>query len=219
MDIYCCTNGTTSQSYPSQWYAFNAGSARFYILDATWSNSNVGTADLYKNDFDNHWSPTSPERQWLAADLAAHPTGMKFAVMHFPTYSDNPTETTDPYMHGPGSPGELLSQYGVDIVFNGHAHIYQRNTKWNGESFVSYVSGGGGATLEPIGSKGCGGYDAYGIGWSYSSNAGKKCGNAVAPTSPAKVFHFLRVTVNGNTVTVTPTDSNGTTFDVQTYTF
>jgi hypothetical protein len=33
------------------------------------------------------------------------------------------------------------------------------------------------------------------------------------------VYHFLLVTVNGNTVTVTPTDEMGRTFDIQTYTF
>ena len=35
----------------------------------------------------------------------------------------------------------------------------------------------------------------------------------------ANVYHFLLVTVNGNQVTVTPTDSTGRTFDVQTYMF
>jgi hypothetical protein len=33
------------------------------------------------------------------------------------------------------------------------------------------------------------------------------------------VYHFLLVTVNGNIVTVTPTDEMGRTFDTQTYTF
>jgi hypothetical protein len=33
------------------------------------------------------------------------------------------------------------------------------------------------------------------------------------------VFEFLLVTVNGSSVTVTPIDENGTSFDVQTYTF
>ncbi len=37
------------------------------------------------------------------------------------------------------------------------------------------------------------------------------------PTSSSQVFHFLLVTVNGYTVTVTPTDEIGRTFDIQTY--
>ena len=39
------------------------------------------------------------------------------------------------------------------------------------------------------------------------------------PSSDAQVFHYLLVTVNGNSVTVTPTDETGATFDVQNYTF
>ena len=46
MDTYCCSNGTSSKSYPSQWYAFDAGRARFYVLTAAWSNANMGDADL-----------------------------------------------------------------------------------------------------------------------------------------------------------------------------
>ena len=147
MDTYCCTNGTSSRSYPSLWYAFDAGPARLYVLDAAWADANVGTADLYKNDHDNHWTTSSPEYQWLAADLAGHPSALKFAVFHFPMYSDNATEPSDLYLRGPGSLAALLSQYGVDLVVSGHAHVYERNLRQAGDSFVSYVTGGGGAKL------------------------------------------------------------------------
>ena len=71
METYCCLNGTASANYPSAWYAFDAGPSRIYVLDATWSNGNVGTADIYKNDHDYHWCATCAEYQWLANDLAA----------------------------------------------------------------------------------------------------------------------------------------------------
>lgn len=231
MDTYCCVNGTKSASYPSAWYAFSVGNARFYVLDATWPNGNLGTGTLFSDDYASHWSATSPEYQWLASDLAAHPGGLKFAVMHFPMYSDNPTETTDPYLHSggtsltdqPGSVASLLSQNGVQFVFNGHAHIYERNAQQPGESFVSYVTGGGGAPLEPVGTgtSGCGSYDAYAVGWSPTKNRGYECGAAVGTplTSASQVYHFLLVTVSGSTVTVAPTDETGRTFDVQTYSF
>ena len=45
------------------------------------------------------------------------------------------------------------------------------------------------------------------------------CGAAPVPTSDAKVYHFLKVNVSGTTVTVTPTDSTGATFDPVTYNF
>jgi hypothetical protein len=102
-------------------------------------------------------------------------------------------------------------------VFNGHAHIYERNAKQAGESFVSYVTGGGGATLEPV--SGCHSFDAYAIGWSPTKLKGSSCGSATAPTSASQVFHFLLVTVSGTTVTVAPTDELGRTFDVQTTSF
>lgn len=219
MDTYCCVNGTTSRSLPSVWYAFTVGGARFYILDATWPNGDLGTGTIYSDDAAAHWSASSPEYQWLAGDLAAHPGGLKFVVAHFPMYSDSSTEGTDSYLHGPGSLAALLTQNGVQMVFNGHAHIYERNTRNTGESFVSYVTGGGGGVLEPVGTAGCGSYDAYAIGWSPTKLKGYKCGAAPVPTSATAIFHYLLVTVNGTQVTVAPTDENGSQFDVMTYNF
>jgi len=91
METYCCANGTSSASYPSSWYAFNAGPARFYILEASWANSNVGDADLYENDYDAHWTTSSAEYQWLQHDLETHPRPLAFAFFHFPL-----TRTTQP---------------------------------------------------------------------------------------------------------------------------
>jgi hypothetical protein len=142
-------------------------------------------------------------------------------VFHYPLYSDNASETSDTFLQGATSLEGLLSRYGVDIAFNGHAHIYERNRKANSNSLISYVTGGGGAKLEPVSH--CSAVDAYSIGWSYSANGGagggSACGGASRPTSLRQVFHFLLVTVNGTQVTVAPTDSQGHIFDVQTYSF
>jgi hypothetical protein len=221
LHAYGSINGSTPASYPDVWYAFDAGPARIYVLDAAWPDSNVGTGTIYSNDNAAHWQSGSPEYQWLRSDLAAHPGGLKIAAMHLPMYADNASEGTDPFLHGPGSVAALLSQYNVQFVFNGHMHGYQRNTKQPGESFVSYVTGGGGATLEPVGnnSGGCGSYDAYAVGWSPTKLKGYKCGSAPLPTSASQVYHFLLVTVGPSSVTVTPTDSTGRTFDVQTYAY
>ncbi|HEX3300241.1 MAG TPA: metallophosphoesterase family protein [Actinomycetota bacterium] len=216
MQTYCCTNGTRSASYPSAWYAFDAGTARFYVLDAAWGNSNVGTADIYKNDYDNHWTTTSAEYKWLAQDLAAHPGGLKFAFFHFPPHSPNSTEASDTYLAGEDHLEGLLGDNGVDLIFNGHAHTYARSTPTGLP--VSYVTGGGGAKLEPA--TRCGAPIAAALGWSYSSSThGSSCGSLARPTTIDRVFHFLLVTVNGSTVTVTPTDELGRTFDVRTYNF
>ena len=77
------------------------------MLEAAWGSNN-GTADEYKNDYDTHWTPSSPEYQWLQNDLQAHPSQLKFAFFHFPMYSSNATEASDPWLRGPNSLEGLL---------------------------------------------------------------------------------------------------------------
>ncbi|HEX8093636.1 DUF7594 domain-containing protein, partial [Jatrophihabitans sp.] len=225
METYSGIDGTTATSYPSVWYAFDAGGTRFYILNADWNDSNVGTAPggAYQVDRDYHWAPTSPEYQWLKADLESHPNSVKLAFFHYPLRADSATEGSDSYLQNdPNNPTStaslegLLANNGVDLAFNGHAHIYQRNIAPPG-GVTSYVTGGGGAKVSPVTK--CSTTDAYAIGWTYTGVSGSRCGAATAPTSDAQVFHFLKVTVSGTTVTVTPTNSTGATFDPVTYNF
>ena len=148
-ETYCCVNGTDSAVYPSAWYAFDAGNTRFYVLEAAWTSKNDGTADEYENDYDAHWAPGTPQYEWLANDLSTHPSQLKFAFFHFPMYSSNATEGSDPWLRGSGSLEGLLARNGVDIGFSGHAHNYTRNLKPSSDSLVTYVTGGGGARLQP----------------------------------------------------------------------
>ena len=212
-DTYCCLNGTTSASYATAWYAFDAGPARFYVLNTAWSDSNIGTATYYKNDYDYHWAPGTPQYQWLVADLAAHPSVLKFAFFHYPLLSDNPNEATDTYLLGNSSLEGLLKQNGVDIAFTGHSHVYERNLP-SAAGIFNYTTGGGGATIGTLGT--CTPLDAYAIKF---TTTGKACGGAPVPTSAAQVYHFLKVTVNGTSVTVTPINSLGQSFDVRNYIF
>jgi hypothetical protein len=215
-ESYCCISTLSgAHSYPSAWYAFDWGSARFYVLDAAWAD----TQGAYQGDFLGHWNgavsgcgPCGAELTWLKSDLAAHAsTPIKFAFFHYPLHADNGAEGTDTYLDGPSGLEGLLANNNVQIAFNGHAHQYERNyPQIPGKPLVSYVSGTGGAPLGSVG--GCSAFDAYAIG------SGSSC-RAPKPASDANVYGFLLVTVNGNQVTVTPTDSTGRTFDVQTYTY
>ncbi len=215
-ESYCCISTLSgSQKYPSAWYAFNWGSARYYVLDAAWADSMGG----YQGDFQAHWNgtvsgcaPCGAEMQWLKSDLASHiSTPIKFAFFHYPLHADNGGEATDTYLDGPNALEGVLANNNVDIVFNGHAHQYERNyPQISGKPLVSYVTGSGGAPLGSV--SGCSAFDAYAIG------SGSSC-RAPKPASDANVYGFLLVTVNGNQVTVTPTDSTGRTFDQQTYTY
>jgi hypothetical protein len=231
MEQYSSVDGISTASYPSDWYAFSSGNVRFYILDGSWTDANVGTAagsacpytsgtnncKTYQVDADTHFLPGDEEYQWLVSDLHAHPGGIKLAFFHFPLRSDNATQDSDIYLQQDLEP--LLAQNGVDIAFSGHAHDYERNTTAGPNTILSYVTGGGGGVIQPVAGKGCSPWDAYAIGWSYSAGKGSKCGTATAPTSDAQAYSFLKVTVSGYTVTVDPVNAAGQTFDTQTYTF
>ncbi len=220
-DLYPGVNGTTPSTYPSVWYAFDVGNVRVYILTATWPDNNLGTATAFQNDYDSHWTASSAEYQWLQADLATHPDAMKFAVFHYPIYSDG-VSGSDTFLQGSNSLEGLLSQYGVVMAFSGNSHIYERNIKPNDNSLITYEIGTSGSPVEAVGGlhgTTCSPFDAYAIGYVISKAQGTACGNATAPTSSQEVMSFLRVEVNGNTVTVTPTNELGQTFDVQSYTF
>ncbi len=215
METYCCVNGATSQKSPSSWYAFDAGTARIYVLTTVWGASNTGNTTDYGMDASYRWQQNSPEYQWLKNDLQTHPSQLKFALFHYPLYSDNATEPSDTFLQGSNSLEGLLESNGVDMVFNGHAHLYQHNVAPPG-GVVSYVSGGGGATPEPITK--CKPLDTYGLGWSQSAG-GSKCGAAVKPTQIEQVYHYLRVDVNGAQVTVSGVNALGQVFDTTTYDF
>ena len=200
-DTYCCTGtlGTTTKTYPSSWYAFDWGGTRFYILDGAWSDS----TGAYLGDRQAHFNgPVAgcaicgAELTWLTNDLASHPAAHRFAFWHYPLYADSSSQGSDWFLDGPDNLEGVLASYGVNIVFNGHAHFYERNyPQIAGNPMLSYVTGGGGDPLGGV--SGHSSFDAY----------------------AKAIYHYLRVTVAGASVTVTPTDENGATFDVQTYNF
>jgi hypothetical protein len=97
--------------------------------------------------------------------------------------------------------------------------VYERNRKPDLNGVISYVTGGGGATLQSMGTLGCSAFNAYGRGWKASTNAGSACGVAAKPTAISSVYHFLLVTVSGSTVTVRGVSETGAAFDAQTYSF
>ena len=239
-------DGTSAGNYPDDWYAVSDGNVRLYVLTGAWADgSNVGTASGaacsaageaacpgYQVDHDAHWLTSSPQYKWLAADLASHPNQVKMAVWHYPLRSDESSQDSDIYLeNSPSNPYQstslesLLAANGVKVVFNGHAHNYERIAPVGTGLVTNYVTGGGGGILEPVSTGGsCTGFEGagsiYAIGWSPTSNTGTACGASVpVPQSAAQVFNFLKVTVNGGTVTVTPTNAAGQSFDVQSYTY
>ena len=125
-------------------------------------------------------------------DLQAHPSQLKFAFFHYPMYSSNGTEVSDPWLRGPDSLEGLLARNGVAIGFNGHAHNYTRNAKpTGGRSPTSRAAGGLSSSRRPVRRAG-----RVALGWSYSTG-GSALRHLLRPTSIDQVFHFLKVSVSG----------------------
>ncbi len=110
-----------------QWYAFDYGDARFIVLDT-----------------DATYVPGSPQYDWLTAELQSASSEWLFAVHHHPAYSSG--------AHGGEAEVQahlvpLYETYGVDAVFTGHDHTYERSSK-DGICYV--VTGGGGAPIGAV---------------------------------------------------------------------
>lgn len=99
----------------SEWYSFNYGGVHFIILD-------TNILDKYINTY----VPDAVNKQWdwLNKDLEAN-KGTKWivAIFHHPIYSSHKTSRY-PLLQEKLIP--LFDKYGVDLVLNGHNHIYER---------------------------------------------------------------------------------------------
>lgn len=82
---------------------------------------------------------------WLRKSLSG-PEPHRFVVLHHPVFSSDAT-------YGPGAEGlqtlwhPMFVELGVDLVFSGHAHNYERIER-DGVTYL--VVGGGGANLYPL---------------------------------------------------------------------
>ena len=136
----------------------------------------------------------SAEYQWLAKRPRDPPGGAQVRLLPLPDVLGQPVRDDRPLSARSRQSGPLLTQYGVQFVFNGHAHIYERNYQLPGESFVSYVTGAGGEPLEPLGTTSPS-TPTGSAGATRRTRGATGC--APRPTSKAQVFRFLLVTVDG----------------------
>jgi len=117
---------------PENYYAFSYGNSRFVVMDTN-----------------QDYAPNSPQYKWLVAELSskeAQAAAWLFAFFHHPPYSegwDNPSYDGEPLVRRHLVP--LLEKCGVDMVFNGHTHDYERGFM-NGVYWI--ITGGGGASLD-----------------------------------------------------------------------
>jgi predicted phosphodiesterase len=102
-----------------RYYTFKKGNARFFSLDS------------------NYMDPA--QIAWLEKELKASGSDWKIPYFHHPLYSSG--------MHGSQVDlrkvvEPLFVKYGVDVVFNGHEHFYQRIKPQQGITY--FVTGAGG---------------------------------------------------------------------------
>jgi 3',5'-cyclic AMP phosphodiesterase CpdA len=116
----------TNVSYPpfnmggQRYYTFAKRNVRFFILDSNWLDD-VQVA-------------------WLGQALRTSTDEWKICVFHHPLYSDG-------VRHGPSLElrvllEPMLVRHGVDVVFSGHDHIYERLHPQKG--IIYFVAGAGG---------------------------------------------------------------------------
>ena len=77
---------------------------------------------------------------WLEKELAASGSDWKIAFFHHPLYSSGATHGSDTKLRDQLEP--LFLKYGVDAVFSGHEHFYERIKPQKGIYY--FVSGGAG---------------------------------------------------------------------------
>ncbi len=99
---------TNSADGSSRFYSFDRGDVHFVALD-----SNQDTA------------PGSLQYLWLQADLAATTARWTVVFAHHPPYSNAAEHGSDMTVRANLVP--LFDAYGVDLVFSGHDHNYERS--------------------------------------------------------------------------------------------
>lgn len=165
-----------------RYYSFDLGDAHFIALDST--------------DF---WSlqPGSQMLTWLTSDLAATKKRWKIAYFHHPPFLTGFHAEDDLCAEARKNVVPILERYGVQLVFSGHEHGYQRTFPLVGGQIVAdpaigttyVVSGGGGSPL----------YDAE-LDPSFQRIV-------------VKGYNVVLITIKRNSVTVWAIGTNGETLD------
>jgi 3',5'-cyclic AMP phosphodiesterase CpdA len=110
---------------PDRYYSWQLGPVQFTMLDS----NNLDAVQL----------------EWMRAQLErAHAAPWSVVVFHHAVFSGGARYGSNPSLNG--LLGETFAQSGVDLVLNGHEHLYSRAEDLG----VDYlVSGGGGANVYP----------------------------------------------------------------------
>jgi predicted phosphodiesterase len=105
-----------------RYYTFTKGSARFFALDSNYMDQ--------------------AQLKWLDTELSRSSDRWKLAFFHHPLYSSGERHGSEVDLRTQLEP--LFIKYGVDVVFAGHEHFYERIKPQHG---IYYFIEGGSAKL------------------------------------------------------------------------
>ena len=105
-----------------RFYTFKKGDARFFALDSNYMDQ--------------------PQLKWIEEQLSRSNDRWKIAYFHHPLYSSGARHGSEVDLRTRLEP--LFVKYGVDIVFAGHEHFYERVVPQKG---IYYFTQGGSAKL------------------------------------------------------------------------
>lgn len=104
-----------------RFYSFTPGkNAKFFALDSTYMDKE--------------------QLLWLEKELSGALTAWKICYFHHPLYSSGRTHGSDVQLRAILEP--LFVKYGVNVVFSGHDHIYERIKPQKGIAYFVCGSGG-----------------------------------------------------------------------------
>jgi predicted phosphodiesterase len=105
-----------------RFYTFTKGDARFFVLDSNYMDQ--------------------AQLKWLEEQLARSDDRWKIAYFHHPLYSSGGRHGSEVDLRTRVEP--LFVKYGIDVVFAGHEHFYERVKPQKG---IAYFTQGGSAKL------------------------------------------------------------------------
>lgn len=106
-----------------QYYSMNYGNVHLVSLDGQLSNADPDQRGAM--------------RQWLTADLAANDRDWTIVIFHHPPYSKGINHNSDAEQREIDLRVEftpVFEQYGVDVVYSGHSHSFERSYYLNGHT-------------------------------------------------------------------------------------
>jgi 3',5'-cyclic AMP phosphodiesterase CpdA len=172
----CLGNHDVRAARGAPWRAAFLTPANNLAADDTYYSFDFGNAHVVVLNSHARTTPGSPQYEFLDQDLGASAATWKFVAFHHTIYSNG--------KHGSNAKIRahlvpLFDKHGVNLVFMGHDHDYERTRPLRGDHVVApeegtvYITtGGGGGPLFPVASSS---FTAY----------------------AESAFHFVRVAVDG----------------------